>query len=126
MMHLLFRDDLADRAYMARYADVPVVVMTAVRGLTVPPAVLGASDVVEKPFDIDDLLNKVALAIYRSRHQQRPDPPVVAPPPPTPAPTPTEAKAPTPPKPTAEPKAPVEPKPAPAPTPKKSESDNPF
>jgi CheY-like chemotaxis protein len=50
-----------------RYADVPVVVMTAVRGLTVQPAVLGASEVVEKPFDVDDLLNKVALAIYRSR-----------------------------------------------------------
>jgi CheY-like chemotaxis protein len=66
-----------------RYADVPVVVMTAVRGLTVQPAALGASEVVEKPFDIDDLLNKVALAIYRSRQQrQRPtDPPEVIEPP---------------------------------------------
>jgi CheY-like chemotaxis protein len=54
-----------------RYVDLPVVVMTAVRGLTVQPAAMGASEVVEKPFDVDDLLNKVALAIYRSRQQPR-------------------------------------------------------
>lgn len=65
-----------------RYADVPVVVMTAVRGLTVQPAVLGASEVVEKPFDVDDLLNKVALAIYRSRHHAPAAPETPAPPPP--------------------------------------------
>jgi CheY-like chemotaxis protein len=73
-----------------RYAELPVVVMTAVRGLTVQPAVLGASEVVEKPFDVDDLLNKVALAIYRSRHHHPTDPPVAAPPPPVEAPPPTE------------------------------------
>jgi DNA-binding response OmpR family regulator len=49
------------------YANVPVMLMTAVHGLGVNFASLGASEVVEKPFDIDDLLNKVALAVYRSR-----------------------------------------------------------
>lgn len=49
------------------YARVPVIVMTAVHGLEVNMATLGASEVVEKPFDVDDLLNKVALAVYRSR-----------------------------------------------------------
>lgn len=76
-----------------RYVDVPVVVMTAVRGLTVQPAALGASEVVEKPFNLEELLNKVALAIYRSKNQQRPGPsdaPVLAPPAPVVVPTPTE------------------------------------
>jgi DNA-binding response OmpR family regulator len=49
------------------FADIPVLIMTAVHGLNVNLATLGASEVVEKPFDVDDLLNKVALAIYRSR-----------------------------------------------------------
>jgi DNA-binding response OmpR family regulator len=49
------------------YAHVPVMIMTAVHGLEVNFATLGASDVVEKPFNVDELLNKVALAVYRSR-----------------------------------------------------------
>jgi DNA-binding response OmpR family regulator len=49
------------------YAAVPVLIMTAVHGMSVNPTTLGASEVVEKPFNIDDLLNKVALAVYRSR-----------------------------------------------------------
>ena len=49
------------------YARVPVMIMTAVHGLEVNLATLGASDVVEKPFNVDELLNKVALAVYRSR-----------------------------------------------------------
>jgi len=66
------------------YASVPVLVMTAVHGLEVNLATFGASEVVEKPFDIDELLNKVALAVYRSRG------PVNAPPATLPAPrTPT-------------------------------------
>lgn len=48
------------------YATVPVLIMTAVHGLNVNLATLGASEVVEKPFEIDELLNKVALAVYRS------------------------------------------------------------
>jgi len=53
------RDDKA-------YQNVPVLIMTAVHGLEIS-ATLGASEVVEKPFNVDDLLNKVALAVYRSR-----------------------------------------------------------
>jgi DNA-binding response OmpR family regulator len=49
------------------YAGVPVMIMTAVHGLKVNLATLGASEVVEKPFNVDELLNKVALAVYRSR-----------------------------------------------------------
>src|SRR5262249_1916030 len=49
------------------YANVPVMIMTAVHGLEVNLATLGASEVVEKPFKPEDLLNKVALAVYRSR-----------------------------------------------------------
>jgi DNA-binding response OmpR family regulator len=50
-----------------QYAQVPVLLMTAVHGLEVNLATLGASEVVEKPFNVDELLNKVALAVYRSR-----------------------------------------------------------
>src|SRR5678816_3709256 len=49
------------------YERVPVLIMTAVHGLEVNLATLGASEVVEKPFNVDELLNKVALAVYRSR-----------------------------------------------------------
>jgi DNA-binding response OmpR family regulator len=49
------------------WANVPVLLMTAVHGLEVNLATLGASEVVEKPFNVDELLNKVALAVYRSR-----------------------------------------------------------
>jgi len=55
----------------ADYAEVPVLIMTAVHGLEVNLASIGASEVVEKPFNIDDLLNKVALAVYRSRDADR-------------------------------------------------------
>ncbi|HMG55470.1 MAG TPA: response regulator, partial [Kofleriaceae bacterium] len=48
------------------YASVPVMIMTAVHGLELS-ATLGVSEVVEKPFNVDELLNKVALAVYRSR-----------------------------------------------------------
>ncbi len=49
------------------YGSVPVLIMTAVHGLEINLATLGASEVVEKPFNVDELLNKVALAVYRSR-----------------------------------------------------------
>lgn len=49
------------------YTNVPVLIMTAVHGLEVNLATLGASEVVEKPFNVEELLNKVALAVYRSR-----------------------------------------------------------
>jgi CheY-like chemotaxis protein len=47
------------------HGDVPVVVMTAVQGLAQGVFPLN-TDVIEKPFDLDDLLNKIALAVYRS------------------------------------------------------------
>ncbi len=53
------------------YQNVPVLIMTAVHGLEVNLASIGASEVVEKPFDVDDLLNKVALAVYRARDADR-------------------------------------------------------
>lgn len=53
------------------YAEVPVMIMTAVHGLELNLASIGASEIVEKPFDVDDLLNKVALAVYRSRDADR-------------------------------------------------------
>ena len=69
------RDDKA-------YQNVPVLIMTAVHGLEIS-ATLGASEVVEKPFNPEDLLNKVALAVYRSRESRTTTvPPPVAPPPP--------------------------------------------
>lgn len=50
------------------YAHIAVLLMTAVHGLEVTPLVtLGASEVVEKPFNIEELLNKVALGVYRAR-----------------------------------------------------------
>lgn len=56
------------------YKNVPVMIMTAVHGLELS-ATLGASEVVEKPFNVDDLLNKVALAVYRSREAATTTPP---------------------------------------------------
>lgn len=47
-------------------SDIPVVVMTAISGLANPgSAVSSGYDLVEKPFDVNDLLNKIALAMYR-------------------------------------------------------------
>lgn len=69
------------------YANVPVLIMTAVHGLEVNLASIGASQVVEKPFQIEDLLNKVALAVYRSRDADRSAPLPPAPSEPEPVPT---------------------------------------
>ena len=55
-----------------QYAQVPVMIMTAVHGMSVNLATLGASEIVEKPFNVEDLLNKVALAVYRSRDANNP------------------------------------------------------
>jgi DNA-binding response OmpR family regulator len=41
-----------------------------VHGLELNLASIGASEVVEKPFDVDELLNKVALAVYRAREAE--------------------------------------------------------
>jgi CheY-like chemotaxis protein len=48
---------------------IPILVMTGMHGLPPHQAIaMGASDVVEKPFDIDDILNKIALALFRSQN----------------------------------------------------------
>jgi two-component system, OmpR family, response regulator MprA len=47
------------------HGDVPVVVMTAVQGLAQGVFPID-TDVIEKPFELEDLLNKVALAVFRS------------------------------------------------------------
>lgn len=49
------------------YAAVPVLIMTAVQGVEINLAAIGADDFVQKPFNVNELLNKVALAVYRSR-----------------------------------------------------------
>lgn len=48
------------------HANLPVLLMTAVHGLEANHATLGA-EVIYKPFNVEDLLNKVALAVYRAR-----------------------------------------------------------
>ena len=48
-------------------ADIPVLVMTAINGMAGGRLLNGPNEVVEKPFDVHDLLNKIALAIYRSK-----------------------------------------------------------
>ena len=54
-------------------AAVPVVLMTAVRGIDARQTLsMGASDLIEKPFDVDTLLNKVALALFRAHGERLP------------------------------------------------------
>src|SRR5690606_23013452 len=48
-------------------ARIAVVVMTAVSGMMPQHAAVDATEMVEKPFDVDELLNKVALAVCRTR-----------------------------------------------------------
>lgn len=49
---------------------IPVLVMTGMQGLPPHQAIaLGANDVIEKPFEIDDILNKIALALFRSQNE---------------------------------------------------------
>lgn|GEM_PF-475455 len=58
-----FLDELRSRVSR----PVPVVVMTALQGMGVDRMIsLGANDLVEKPFDVEELLNKVALALFRA------------------------------------------------------------
>ncbi len=48
-------------------AKIPILIMSAVSGIETNRSMsLGASDIVEKPFDLDELLNKVALALFRA------------------------------------------------------------
>jgi len=55
----------------AETAGIPVLVMTALHGFESHRTIeLGATDLVEKPFDVDELLNKVALAVYRAQNRR--------------------------------------------------------
>ena len=47
-------------------ARIPVLVMTAVNGVAGGKVVRSPCEVVEKPFDVHDLLNKIALVMYRN------------------------------------------------------------
>lgn len=62
---------------------VPVLMMTAVHGANLSS--LGDIEVLEKPFDVDDMLNKVALAVYRGADEEEPRAAPAAAPPPPPA-----------------------------------------
>jgi len=58
------------------YANVPVIMTTQIRSFTVDCATLGDTEVIYVPFDIvpfdiQDLLNKVALAVDRSREPNK-------------------------------------------------------
>jgi DNA-binding response OmpR family regulator len=73
------------------YASVPVLIMTAVHGLELNLPAIGASEIVEKPFkNVEELLNKVALAVYRSRDADRVANPPFAAAPAEPAPEPVD------------------------------------
>ena len=48
-------------------ADIPVLVMTAINGMAGGRILNGPNEIVEKPFDVHDLLNKIALAMFRSK-----------------------------------------------------------
>jgi len=49
-------------------ADIPILVMSGVSGIEANRSMAAsATDIVEKPFDLDELLNRVALALYRSQ-----------------------------------------------------------
>lgn len=61
-----------------RLARVPVLVMTAVTGLASPGELDGA-EVIEKPFELERLLDRVALAVYRGRQARGTAPPPRAP-----------------------------------------------
>jgi DNA-binding response OmpR family regulator len=62
-----------------RFVQIPVVIMTAVHGLHVNLAAMGSTEVLEKPFAAEDLLRKVALAMYRLEESDPLDPRISAP-----------------------------------------------
>ena len=58
-----------------RLARIPVLVWTAVKGVHINLTSLGATEVLEKLPDPDEILRKVALAVYRSGHRHPPTQP---------------------------------------------------
>lgn len=58
------REDLGMR-------DIPVLIMTSIPGIDPGRAIaMGASDVVAKPFEPEEVLNKLALALFRTRQER--------------------------------------------------------
>ncbi len=51
------------------HAEIPVIVMTAINGMAGGRILNGDNEIVEKPFDVHDLLNKIALTMYRVREK---------------------------------------------------------
>ena len=73
----LMMPEMNGRQFLEKLRDdigmghIPVLVITGVRGLDVGSALsMGASDVIEKPFDVDQLLNKIALVMFRAHRAQ--------------------------------------------------------
>jgi DNA-binding response OmpR family regulator len=61
-----------------RLASIPVLVWTAVKGVHINLTSLGATEILEKLPDPDEMLRKVALAAYRSRGRSPSQPPIAA------------------------------------------------
>ncbi len=50
-----------------RTSSIPVIIMTAINGVAGGRVLNGDNEIVEKPFEVHDLLNKIALTMYRSK-----------------------------------------------------------
>ncbi|MBL4634987.1 MAG: response regulator [Kofleriaceae bacterium] len=51
-----------------RTSSIPVIIMTAINGVAGGRVLNGDNEIVEKPFEVHDLLNKIALTMYRTRN----------------------------------------------------------
>jgi DNA-binding response OmpR family regulator len=60
-----------------KLVSIPVLVWTAVRGVHINLTSLGATEILEKLPDPEEMLRKVALAAYRSRGRSPSQPPIV-------------------------------------------------
>ncbi|HRC56547.1 MAG: response regulator [Myxococcales bacterium] len=74
------REFLLELRESPELAKIPVLVWTAVKGVHINLTSLGATEILEKLPDPDEILRKVALAVYRSGHRSPPtQPPLSAP-----------------------------------------------
>lgn len=48
-------------------SSIPVIIMTAINGMAGGRVLNGDNEIVEKPFEVHDLLNKIALTMYRCK-----------------------------------------------------------
>jgi DNA-binding response OmpR family regulator len=58
-----FRKDL-------RFSDIPIVIMTAVHGLNINVSSMGRVEILEKPFEAEELLKRIALAVFRTEDSE--------------------------------------------------------